>query len=64
MRNRKLNPKKMAKLKQEYAASIDALIRSNFHRDKAAQLLNISRRTLYNRLKKAEEVGLHPANTT
>jgi len=60
----KLNPRKMAKIQKEYNEAIDALIRSNFHRDKAADLLHITRRTLYSRLKRAEKAGIHPVNTT
>lgn len=51
--------KSMAELKADYELCIQALIKSNFNRDKAAKLLNISRRTLYNKFKAFEEAGLH-----
>lgn len=59
-----IKPKKLDKLKSVYPSTIKALIESDFNRERAAQMLNITRRTLYNRLKKFKEVGLHQTNST
>jgi two-component system response regulator HydG len=57
---RKRNPeKRLAKLKADYEVCVQAMIKSNFNRTKAAKILNIERRTLYNKFKAFEEAGLH-----
>lgn len=56
---KKRSPEKMAKLKADYDTCIKALIRSDFNREKAAKMLQITRKTLYNKFKRFKEVGLH-----
>lgn len=51
--------KRLAKLTAEYDICIQAMIKSNFNQTKAARILKITRRTLYNKFKAFEEVGLH-----
>jgi two-component system response regulator HydG len=56
---RKTKYQDSAFLKADYDACIKALIQSDFNRDKAAKLLNIDRRTLYNKFQRFKEAGLH-----
>ena len=45
------NKLKSANLDAEYEVILDALKQSNFNKSKAAKLLNIDRKTLYNKMK-------------
>lgn len=56
---RKRTPLSMTALKAEYNTYIKALIQADFNRSKAAKLLNINRRTLYNKFQLFKEHGLH-----
>ncbi len=42
---------KSASLDAEYEMIVDALKKSNFNKTKAAKLLNVDRKTLYNKMK-------------
>lgn len=59
MRKHKDPEKRLAKLKADYEVCVQAMVKSNFNRTKAAKILNIERRTLYNKFKAFEEAGLH-----
>lgn len=48
----KMTPAKLARQKAEYDSIIEALKKTNFVKKKAADLLGITARTLYNKLKK------------
>lgn len=50
-------------IQAEYDHIVKTLQRVNFNKKKAAEVLNIDRKTIYNKLKKAEEIGLvNPIN--
>jgi two-component system, NtrC family, response regulator HydG len=46
---------KNASIDAEYETIIEALKKSNFNKSKAAKLLNIDRKTLYNKMKQYQE---------
>jgi two-component system response regulator HydG len=52
------NKLKSANLDAEYEVILDALKQSNFNKSKAAKLLNIDRKTLYNKMKQFKEFKL------
>lgn len=56
---RKRKPVDLTALKVEYDTYIQVLIQADFNRTKAAKILNIDRRTLYNKFLKFKEAGLH-----
>jgi DNA-binding NtrC family response regulator len=56
---RKNSPEKLARLKADYDTCIKALIQSDFNRDGAAKLLNITRKTLYNKFQRFKKAGIH-----
>jgi two-component system response regulator HydG len=56
---RKRKPVDLTALKVEYDNYIQALIQADFNRTRAAKILNIDRRTLYNKFIKFKEAGLH-----
>lgn len=49
-------PLEAASALAEYDVILDALKKTNFSKTKAAALLNINKKTLYNKLKKYQEV--------
>ncbi len=51
----KVSPTKLAKIKTEYELIADALKQCDFHRGKAAKMLGIDPKTLYNKLRKHRE---------
>ncbi len=52
------NKLKSANLDAEYEVILDALKQSNFNKSKAAKLLNIDRKTLYNKMKQFKEFNI------
>lgn len=52
------NKLKNANLDAEYEVILDALKQSNFNKSKAAKLLNIDRKTLYNKMKQFKEFNM------
>jgi two-component system, NtrC family, response regulator HydG len=50
---------KNASIDAEYETIIEALKKSNFNKSKAAKLLNIDRKTLYNKMKQYQEFNSH-----
>ena len=46
---------KAASIDAEYEMIIEALKQANFNKSKAAKLLNIDRKTLYNKMKQYQE---------
>lgn len=50
---------KNASIDAEYETIIEALKKSNFNKSKAAKLLNIDRKTLYNKMKQYQEFNNH-----
>lgn len=48
----KITPAKLASQKAEYKYIVDILKKTNFKRGEAAALLGITRKTLYNKLKR------------
>lgn len=50
---------KSASIDAEYETIIEALKKSNFNKSKAAKLLNIDRKTLYNKMKQYQEFNSH-----
>jgi two-component system response regulator HydG len=50
---------KSASIDAEYETIIEALKKSNFNKSKAAKLLNIDRKTLYNKMKQYQEFNNH-----
>jgi two-component system, NtrC family, response regulator HydG len=46
---------KLASIDAEYDMILQALKKCNFNKSKAAQLLNIDRKTLYNKMKQHKE---------
>lgn len=52
------NKLKTANLDAEYEVILDALKQANFNKSKAAKLLNIDRKTLYNKMKQFKEFKL------
>jgi len=50
---------KAASIDAEYEMIIEALKQSNFNKSKAAKLLNIDRKTLYNKMKQYQELNNH-----
>jgi two-component system response regulator HydG len=52
------NKLKSANLDAEYDVILDALKQSNFNKSKAAKLLNIDRKTLYNKMRQFKEFNL------
>lgn len=52
------NKPKTANLDAEYEVILDALKQANFNKSKAAKLLNIDRKTLYNKMKQFKEFKL------
>ena len=52
-----LTPISKATLVAEYEAILDALIEANFNKKKAAKILQVDRKTLYNKLDKHRELG-------
>jgi len=52
------NKLKSANLDAEYEVILDALKQSNFNKSKAAKLLNIDRKTLYNKMRQFKEFNL------
>ncbi len=52
------NKLKTANLDAEYEVILDALKQSNFNKSKAAKLLNIDRKTLYNKMKQFKEFNI------
>lgn len=51
-----MNPLKEAKVKVEYDNIVEALKKTNFHKGKAAKLLGIDSKTIYNRLKRYRKI--------
>ena len=49
---------KFVKLETKYKVIVKALIAMNFNKTKAAKVLNIDRKTIYNKLKEAKEAGI------
>lgn len=52
------NKLKTANLDAEYEVILDALKQANFNKSKAAKLLNIDRKTLYNKMKQFKEFNI------
>jgi two-component system, NtrC family, response regulator HydG len=52
------NKLKTANLDAEYEVILDALKQSNFNKSKAAKLLNVDRKTLYNKMKQFKEFNM------
>lgn len=52
------NKLKTANLDAEYTVILDALKQSNFNKSKAAKLLNVDRKTLYNKMRQFKEFNL------
>jgi two-component system response regulator HydG len=52
------NKLKSANLDAEYEVILDALKQANFNKSKAAKLLNIDRKTLYNKMKQFKEFNI------
>ncbi len=52
------NKLKSANLDAEYEVILDALKQSNFNKSKAAKLLNIDRKTLYNKMRQFKEFNM------
>jgi two-component system response regulator HydG len=52
------NKLKTANLDAEYEVILDALKQSNFNKSKAAKMLNIDRKTLYNKMRQFKEFNL------
>src|SRR5690606_24585792 len=50
---------KAASIDAEYEMIIEALKQANFNKSKAAKLLNIDRKTLYNKMKQYQEFNSH-----
>lgn len=59
---KKTKPLDRAALQAEYDVIVEALKSSNFDKAKAARLLNIDRKTLYNKLHKYKETFLAKSN--
>jgi len=56
---RKYRPKHLSLLKAEYERYMEALIKADNNKTKAAKLLHIDRKTIYNKFAKFEEAGLY-----
>ncbi len=52
-----LTPISKATLVAEFETILDALIESDFNKKKAAEILQVDRKTLYNKLGKHRELG-------
>ncbi len=52
-------PQQAASIDAEYEMIIEALKQANFNKSKAAKLLNIDRKTLYNKMKQYQEFNNH-----
>jgi len=52
------NKLKSANLDAEYEIILDALKQSNFNKSKAAKLLNVDRKTLYNKMRQFKEFNM------
>ena len=52
------NKLKSANLDAEYEVILDALKKSNFNKSKAAKLLNVDRKTLYNKMRQFKEFNM------
>jgi len=48
----KITPAKALKIQLEYNAVVEALKRTNFNQGSAANILGITRRTIYNRIRR------------
>ncbi len=46
-------------LKAEYEVYVNAMIKADFSKTKAAEILHVSRKTIYNKFLKFKEAGLH-----
>lgn len=53
----KISAIKLAKIKADYEAIVEALKRTDFHRGKAAKLLGVDPKTIYNKIKKYREIA-------
>ena len=58
MDNNTLKPLKAAMLKKKRDIIVQAIIDCGFNKTKAAKVLNIDRKTIYNKLKEFKEAGL------
>ena len=52
------NKLKTANLDAEYEVILDALKQSNYNKSKAAKLLNVDRKTLYNKMRQFKEFNM------
>ncbi len=52
-----LTPISKATIVAEFEAILDALIEADFNKKKAAEILQVDRKTLYNKLGKHKELG-------
>ena len=52
------NKLKSANLDAEYEVILDALKQANFNKSKAAKLLNVDRKTLYNKMRQFKEFNI------
>jgi len=52
-----LTPITKATIVAEFEAILDALIEADFNKSKAAEILQVDRKTLYNKLDKHKELG-------
>lgn len=52
-----LTPITKATILAEFEAIVDALIEADFSKKKAAEILQVDRKTLYNKLAKHKELG-------
>lgn len=53
----KMTPGRIARMKAEYDSIVDALKKTNFNQGKAAELLGVSRRTIYNKIRKYKQLS-------
>jgi two-component system, NtrC family, response regulator HydG len=56
---KKTSPLDIAAFKAEYAVIVETLKKVDFDKAKAARLLEIDRKTLYNKLKQFRDAGVH-----
>jgi two-component system response regulator HydG len=56
---KKLTSLDIAALEAEYNIILQALKETNFNKAEAAKLLNVDRKTIYNKLKRFQESGLN-----
>ena len=52
------NKLKSANLDAEYEVILDALKQANYNKSKAAKLLNVDRKTLYNKMRQFKEFNM------